>query len=225
MKTSFSKKQLSLAVTCALLLGFASSGARAAGPGPNADREVWTEQTRTQIWKNGFGECWHSAYGPPPPYNECNPAPVAQAAPAAAPAPVVAAAAPTPVAQKVTFDADVLFDFDKAVLRPEGKAALDSFAGQLPGINLETISVIGHADRFGTDEYNKALSDKRAATVKDYLTAKGLEPGRMYAEGKGESQPVTKPGECQGAKSAKVIACLQPDRRVDVEVIGTRITK
>jgi OOP family OmpA-OmpF porin len=224
MKTSFNKKQLSLAVTCALLLGFASSAARADSIPPN-DREIWTEHSRTQVWKNGYGECWHSAYGPPPAYNECNPAPVAQAAPAPAPAPVVAAAAPTPVAQKVSFDADVLFDFDKAVLRPEGKAVLDSFAGQLPGINLETLSVIGHADRFGTDEYNKDLSDRRAATVKDYLTAKGVEPGRMYAEGKGESQPVTKPGDCQGAKSAKVIACLQPDRRVDVEVIGTTTAK
>jgi OOP family OmpA-OmpF porin len=225
MKNTFSKKQLGLAVACALAFGFASGAARADGMSPNSDRQVWTENTRAQIWRNAYGECWHDNFGPPPGYNECNPAPLAQNAPAPYVAPVVVAAAPKPVSQKVTFDADVLFDFDKAVLRPEGKTALDGFAGQLPGISLETISVIGFADRFGTDEYNKVLSDKRAATVKSYLVAKGIEPNRMYSEGKGEAQPVTKPGECLGAKSAKVIACLQPDRRVDVELIGTRTTQ
>lgn len=91
MNTSFSKKQLSLAVTCALVLGFASGAARAEGISPNSDREVWTENSRVQIWKNAYGECWHNNYGPPPGYNECNPAPVAQYV-APAPAPYVAPA-------------------------------------------------------------------------------------------------------------------------------------
>ena len=219
MKNSFSKNQLSLAVACALVLGFASGAARADGIGPASEREAWNN-TGQQVWKNGFGECWHNAYGPPPGYNECNPAPLAQAAPAPYVAPaVVAAAPPQRVYQKVTFDADVLFAFDKAVLRPEGKAALDGFAGQLPGINLESIKVMGSTDRIGSDQYNQALSNRRAATVKAYLVAVGVHSNSMSAEGIGK----TKPGmDCPGAKSKKVIECLQPDRKVDVEVIGTR---
>lgn len=91
MKTSFTDKQLSLAVACALALAFASGAARAQSVGPAGDRELWTDTPRAQVWKNGFGECWHSAYGPPPGYNECNPAPVTQYV-APAPAPVVAPA-------------------------------------------------------------------------------------------------------------------------------------
>lgn len=219
MKNTFAKKQLGLAVACALVLGFASGAARAQNFGPASEREAWNN-TGQQVWKNGFGECWHDAYGPPPGYNECNPAPLAQAAPAPYVAPVVvAAAAPQRVYKKVTFDADVLFAFDKAVLRPEGKTALDGFAGQLPGINLESIKVMGSTDRIGSDQYNQALSDRRAAAVKAYLVTAGVQSNSMSAEGIGK----TKPGmDCPGAKSKKVIACLQPDRKVDVEVIGTR---
>lgn len=108
MKTSISRKQISLAVACALTLGLASGTVRAQKDlGPNELREVWTDTSKTQIWKNGYGECWHSAFGPPPGYNECNPAPVAQyvappppPAPYVAPAPVQApyvAPAPAPV--------------------------------------------------------------------------------------------------------------------------------
>lgn len=95
MKTSTSNKQITLAVACALTLGFAASAARAQNFGPNDQRELWTDAPKVQIWKNGYGECWHSAFGPPPGYNECNPAPVAQyvpPAPAPAPAPYVAPA-------------------------------------------------------------------------------------------------------------------------------------
>ena len=95
MKTSFGRKQLGLAAACTLALGIASGAAHAQGfPGLSAPdtREVWTEGAKTQIWKNGYGECWHSAFGPPPGYNECNPAPVAQYVPP--PAPYVAPPAP-----------------------------------------------------------------------------------------------------------------------------------
>jgi OOP family OmpA-OmpF porin len=140
--------------------------------------------------------------------------------PAAAPPP---AAAPSPAGVRVTLDADALFDFDKAVLRPAGRTALDEFHGKLKSINPEVIIAVGHADRFGSDTYNQKLSDKRAAAVRDYLIAKGVEPNRVHAEGKGETQPMTVAGECAGAKSAKVIACLQPDRRVEIEVVGTQV--
>ena len=94
MKTSYSRKQI--AVACALALGIVSGAASAQSLSPN-EREVWTEGAKAQIWKNGYGECWHSAFGPPPPAGECNPAPIAQyVAPAPAPAPYVA---PAPAAQ------------------------------------------------------------------------------------------------------------------------------
>jgi len=109
MKTSMSKKQIGLAVACALTLGFAASAARAQNFGPNDTRELWTDTPKAQIWKNGYGECWHSAFGPPPGYNECNPAPIAQyVAPAPAPAPYVAPApAPAYVAPPVVQPAPV----------------------------------------------------------------------------------------------------------------------
>lgn len=147
---------------------------------------------------------------------------------AAAPRTVVVAAAPAatpqPMRQKLSFSADALFAFDKAVLKPEGKAMLDDLVRQLNGAQYDVITATGHADRFGSNEYNQKLSERRANTVKDYLVSKNVQASRIDAEGKGETQPVTKPGECTGAKSAKVIACLQPDRRVDVEMQGTKTT-
>lgn len=124
--------------------------------------------------------------------------------------------------QKINFSADALFDFDKAVLKPEGKTMLDDLARQLNGAQYDIIIAIGHTDRFGSARYNQKLSERRANAVKDYLASKGIPASRITAEGKGETQPVTKPGDCLGKKSAKVIACLQPDRRVDVEVTGSK---
>lgn len=236
MNPSSARRSLSLAVACAITLGFATSAARANDLRPAAERDLVTD-TRTQVWKNGYGECWHSAFGPAPRSGiECDPNAAAQrAAPApqavaATPPPervAVAAIAPMPMhrIEKVTLDADALFDFDKAVLRPEGRAALDGFVDKLQGVELEAVTAIGHTDRFGTDGYNQALSDQRAQAVKAYLVAKGVQPDRVRAQGMGESRPVTQASDCPGGKSARVIACLQPDRRVEVEVLGTRITQ
>ena len=124
--------------------------------------------------------------------------------------------------QKISFSADALFAFDRSVLKPEGKAMLDGLADQLNGATYDVILVTGHADRFGSAKYNQKLSERRANTVKEYLVFKGIQASRIDAEGKGETQPITKAGDCKGAKSAKVIACLQPDRRVDVEMKGTK---
>jgi OOP family OmpA-OmpF porin len=134
-----------------------------------------------------------------------------------------AAATPKPAAQKVTLAADALFDFDKAVLRPEGKAKLDDVTSKLKGMKLEVIIAVGHTDRIGSDKYNQKLSEKRAEAVKAYLVGKGVEPNRVYTEGKGEKQPVTgdKCGKSE-KKSKQLIECLQPDRRVEIEVIGTQ---
>ena len=219
-------KQVRLAAACALALGVMSgtaSGQTALAP---ANERALVTGPASQVWMNGFGECWHSGFGPAPSPNlVCGPQPIAQyVAPAAQPAPVVVAAvAAQPVREKVTLDADALFDFDKAVLRPEGRAALNAFVGKLQGVELETITAVGHTDRLGSDRYNQKLSEERAAAVKAYLVSQGIQPNTVRSEGKGETQPVTKAGECPGGKSAKVIGCLQPDRRVEVEVSGTRL--
>ena len=230
MKTSFSRKQLGLAAACALAFGIMSGAASADTMAPVDQRAVVSGPAQL-VWMSGSGLCWHSDFGPPPlPNTPCGPQPVAQAAPApapvaqAAPAPAPVAA-PQPVVEKLSLSADTLFDFDKAILRPQGRDALDAFVGKLQGADLQAISVVGHTDRIGSSSYNQTLSNQRAAAVKDYLVAKGIEPSNVRAEGVGETQPVTKAGECPSGKSSTVIACLQPDRRVEIEVTGTRTTQ
>jgi OOP family OmpA-OmpF porin len=141
----------------------------------------------------------------------------AKAAPGAAAPPVS-----KPSADKITVAADALFDFDKATLRPEGKAKLNEVVAKSKAIKLELITATGHTDRFGSDAYNQKLSEKRAAAVKTYLVSKGIAANLVITAGKGKTNPVTKPDQCPGPKSKKTIACLQPDRRVDIEVIGNK---
>jgi OOP family OmpA-OmpF porin len=231
MNKSFNKKQIGLVVACALTLGVLSGAARAQNSNPEG--KALLDDTRGAAVMSAYGLCWHTAYGPPPASSQCDPNKVADVAPPAVmpapPAPAQMAAltppAPRPVAEKLTLDADTLFDFNKATLRPAGRDALDGFVGKLGDISPETIMAIGHADRIGSDRYNQRLSEQRVASVKSYMVSKGVEANRIYTEGKGETQPVTKAGDCAGPKSAKVIACLQPDRRVDIEVIGTKIAR
>jgi OOP family OmpA-OmpF porin len=146
-------------------------------------------------------------------------------APVPPPKPQAETAKPAPqklLPQKINFSADALFDFDKADLRPEGQAMLEDLTRVLQGATYEVILAIGHADRIGSTNYNQKLSVRRAETVKKYLVEKGIAPNRIYAEGKGETQPLTKPAECRMKNRKALIACLQPDRRVDVEVSGTK---
>jgi OOP family OmpA-OmpF porin len=142
------------------------------------------------------------------------PAPATPApAPAPAPKPVAPKPAPKPVAEKVTLAADVLFDFDKSVIKPDGKNKLDDLAQKVRAINLEVVIAIGHACSIGSDAYNQKLSVRRAESVKAYLVSKGVEPNRIYTEGKGEKQPVA---------SNKTREGRMKNRRVEIEVIGTR---
>jgi OOP family OmpA-OmpF porin len=145
------------------------------------------------------------------------PAP-APAAPAAAPAPAPApAAAAKP--EKVTTTSTVHFDFDRYVIRPDARGQLDDTVGKLRNVNLEVIIAVGHADRIGSDAYNMKLSVRRADSVKTYLVSKGIAASRVYTEGKGERQPVK---DCKGEKKTKaLIACLAPNRRVEIEAVGT----
>ncbi|MDN3575240.1 OmpA family protein [Chitinimonas viridis] len=183
---------------------------------------------RGVVVRSGFGLCWHSGTGPSPARVECGASVVA--APVVSPPPVmapVAAIVPIPppsiLAAKVTLDADALFDFDKSDLRPAGMAALDGFLAELKDIRPEIIMTVGHTDRIGSDDYNQRLSERRVAAVKDYLVSKGIGQYRINTEGKGESEPATVPGSCEGMTRSDMISCLQPDRRVHIEVIGTRL--
>jgi OOP family OmpA-OmpF porin len=117
-----------------------------------------------------------------------------------------------------------MFTFDQSDVRAEGKAALDGFARELEGARFEMITVTGHTDRLGSEAYNQTLSQQRAEAVKQYLvTTDRVDPMKITASGKSESEPVTKPDDCKGMKAGTaLIACLQPDRRVEIEVIGTR---
>lgn len=187
----------------------------------------WKNGSGDLVWKNGTNElCWRDAgWTPATAMAGCDgaivaPAPVA-AAPAPAPAPVAAtpAAAPKPspvMASKVTFASDAFFDFDKAVLKPEGKAKLDDVASKVAGINLEVIVAVGHTDSVGSESYNQKLSIRRSEAVKAYLVSKGIPQDRVYTEGKGELQPVA---------DNKTAAGRKQNRRVEIEVVGTTTAK
>jgi OOP family OmpA-OmpF porin len=138
------------------------------------------------------------------------------------PQPVTPPPPEKPLPQRISFSADALFDFDKAALKTEGKGRLDDLVRRLQGAAYDVILVIGHTDRIGSAAYNQKLSVRRAIAVKEYMVSQGIEQSRISAEGRGKTQPVTKPGECTGPKSAKLIACLQPDRRVEVRVSASK---
>ena len=169
------------------------------------------------VWKNASGDCWRNAsWTPATAAPGCGPAPEAPKAVEAPPAPKAAAPAPAPqapAASKVTYAADAFFDFDKATLKPAGKAKLDDLVGKVKGINLEVIIAVGHTDSVGSDVYNQKLSVKRAESVKAYLVSKGIEKNRIYTEGKGEKQPVADNKTTEGRAK---------NRRVEIEVVGTR---
>lgn len=152
--------------------------------------------------------------------------PVAEKAPEVAP-PVVLPPPPPVLAEKVSIPADALFEFDKSRLSSSGKAVLDDLLSKLKDLNLEAVVAVGYTDRVGTTAYNLDLSQKRAATVKAYLVETGgVDASRVFIEGRGETSPVTadscnKLGK-ESASNRKLVACLAPDRRVDIEAVGVR---
>ena len=199
-----------------------------------------------------FGQCWHTSFWNEQEHNErCNPQSVA-AKPRFAPEPPKAEEQPAPpvtqplrtedttptplpppaqpaprletalLPQTVHYSTDAFFDFDEATLRPEGQAALDELVTELGEVKYGSIRVIGHTDRIGGDQYNLALSERRANAVKNYLARHNVPAERVEAVGKGKADPTAETRDCTGPKSPKLIKCLQPDRRVDIEVAGTK---
>jgi len=223
--TLFPWSRTALAISIAVMAGAAAAqtpgyvtSAGGGLPVTDASGNCWT----TSDWSPALATspCHAVARAqaaPPPP-------PVAQPAPAPAPlAPIVQA--PPPVIQRINLSTDVLFEFNKAELRPGAHQKLDEVAQTLKGAEVDRVVVIGHADRIASEQYNQDLSERRAAAVKEYLSTKGgVSQERVQAEGRGESEPVAQCGKMgpENAKNAKLVSCLQPDRRVEIEVLGHR---
>ncbi|WP_299451508.1 outer membrane protein OmpA [uncultured Pigmentiphaga sp.] len=208
-----SKIGISLALAFAAV---SASGVASAQTGKANDN--WRSAFGVQV-KNSTGLCWRNGFWTPATADPSCDGALKVAAPAPAPAPRPAppapkpAPAPVPVSEKVTYSADAFFDFDKAVVKPEAKAKLDELVNQIRGINLEVVIAVGHTDSIGSEAYNQRLSVRRAEAVKAYLVSKGIEANRIYTEGKGEKQPIA---------DNKTAAGRAKNRRVEVEVVGTR---
>ncbi len=224
---------MKLALRAAFTISLLVLGTNAFAAG--AAKKGYLLDSQNDVVRSGFGLCWHTGFWTPADaIEECDgaiakpaaapvPAPEAPApAPAAAPVTVTepapapapaAAAAPAPTAEKVTYSADAFFDFDKAVLKPEGKATLQTLVAKLKDTDIEVIVATGHTDWTGSDAYNMKLSMRRAKAVKAFLVSKGIPEARVFVEGKGEGQPTadnrTKDGRAK-------------NRRVDIEVVGTK---
>jgi OOP family OmpA-OmpF porin len=207
-----------LAFIAATAVMAASASAQSVPASRQQTNDNWVNGTGEYVWMNGTNElCWRDAFWTPATANaKCDGALVVQAPTPPAPA---APVAPVITSQKITYQADALFDFDKAILKPAGKEKLDELAAKIEGLNLEVVVATGYTDRIGSDKYNDRLSLRRAQAVKAYLVSKGIEANRIYTEGKGKRDPVTT--GCNQKNRKALISCLAPDRRVEVEVVGT----
>lgn len=158
--------------------------------------------------RSAYGECWRTgAWTPQAAMTQCDPAPVA------APAP-----------RRTTFSTEVLFDFDGTELRADGRKVLDDLAQKLLASELESVAATAHTDRMGDDAYNERLALRRADAIRTYLVGKGVPEKLLRVDSKGEREPVTA-GRCdalgeESRQNSNLIACLQPDRRVEIEVSG-----
>lgn len=219
MKTALLTK---ISLSLALSLAFSS-----AVFAQSVEKEGYLIDTRSNVVKNNYNECWKTGYWTPAmAIAECDPDLVKkkEEPKKAEAAPVVAPVGPEkPAFEKITLQAETLFDFDKSVVRADGKKKLDDeVVGKMKQYpQVEVVLVTGHADRIGKEAYNQKLSERRAAAVKDYLVSQGVEANRIETAAKGEAEPVVSCSEIKGKesrKNKKLVECLQPNRRVVVEV-------
>ena len=211
--------KVAMLFACVALATAAGAQVKAANGGNVIDN--WQNGTSELTWKNGTNElCWRdSNWTPATAAADCDgalkPTPVVATPTPAVVTPPVAPTTPA-VATKVTYAADAFFDFDKSALKPAGKEKLDELIAKVKDVNLEVIIAVGHTDSVGSDAYNQKLSVRRSEAVKAYLVSKGIEKNRVYTEGKGKKQPVADNKTAEGRAK---------NRRVEIEVVGTRAAK
>jgi OOP family OmpA-OmpF porin len=181
--------------------------ARFARGNPDEDKFGF-DKSLTKYLTFGFN---YAIFPPPQP----TPAPTEAPPPPPTPAPTEAPPPPAKF-EKVTLSAGSLFGFDSAKLSmPQPK--LDEIANTLQqNPSLTDITITGYTDRIGKSKYNHKLSERRAGAVREYLISKGVDGGRLKAVGRGEENPVV---QCHQKKRTELIACLAPNRRVEVEQI------
>ena len=221
---------LNLASSLLVLLTSLGASAAFAHSGDPVVPGYWQDSNR-HIVKDNYGECWRTGYWTPSmATEECDSGllkkkEIVKVAEKTVPAqPLVPPdQGPDKPALRVTIQAETLFAFDKAVLRPEGKKTLDDevIAKMKEHPEVEVILVSGYTDRIGSNKYNQKLSERRANAVKSYIVNQGLDSNRVETVGKGEADPVVACDDVKGPenhRNKKLVACLQPNRRVVVEV-------
>src|SRR3954451_2452573 len=205
---------LGMALGCAMALAAGSAFANVTPNLQDASGKAVKDGSGACVVTQGqvLPECAGVTAAPAAPAKPAEPSPPAAPVPAPKPA-EPAKPAPQSVRQSVVIQADALFDFEKSVVRPDGKKSIDEALGKIRGVDLEMVIATGHTDSIGTDKYNQRLSERRAAAVKEYLVSKGIPASKITTIGKGETQPVATNKTAEGR---------QKNRRVDIEFKGTR---
>jgi OOP family OmpA-OmpF porin len=210
-----------------LAASFAAIACGAAGVASAQSKQGYAVDTSSTVWRNAFNECWRAAYWTPAmAIQECDPV-VARPKPAPAPSP--AAPAPKPAAKPapakpkpVVLRTTVLFATNNAQLDADDRGRLDrDILGKLGTVGaISYVHVNGHTDRMGSAQYNQKLSEKRAEVVKGYLVSKGMDASKIEVFGYGKTMPIPTVSCPDSLGRAKLIQCLQPNRRTEVELQG-----
>ncbi len=233
-----SRAMLKLATNAAIVAVFGAGAGLAMAHSDAAPSPGYLIDSSNHYVKNNYGECWRTGYWTPAmAVEECDPGlvkkeepKVAEVTPPPPPPPAPVVGPEKPAFEKVTLQAETLFDFDKAVVRADGKKILDEevVAKMKQYPQVEVILVTGYADRIGSKKYNMKLSQRRADAVRNYLESQGIEAKRIETAAKGSADPVVSCSDVKGPANRhnkKLVQCLQPNRRVVVEIKVQRPTE